>query len=183
MSVKLDPSPILRALIFDLVGTCTNWRSPIVAALQSQCSSVPVLLPSLQSEEDLVRFASDWRMGFFREIHQRFERRDPQEDIDLTHRRVLDQLLSRKETLVTMDVWGDEIRSDLVQSWHHQDGIFMVPSYDVRFCILTWLWKCHSLAGCHRGSGETQTAIFRVIWSPWCGGCFCLLTLSQCRVG
>lgn len=130
MTAKLDPTPISRALIFDLVGTCTDWRSSVVAALQRQCSCIPVPLPNLRSEEDLVRFASDWRTGFFREIHQRFESGDPQEDIDLTHRRVLDQLLSRKETLVALDVWGDGIRSDLVQSWHHQDGITMVPSYD-----------------------------------------------------
>ncbi|KAE9392643.1 haloacid dehalogenase [Gymnopus androsaceus JB14] len=104
------------------MGTCTNWKVSIVAALKKQCSSTPFTLPNLQSDEDLARLASDWRTGFFHEIHQRFENGEAQEDIDFTHRRVLDQLLARKETLVTMDVWGDEIRTELVKSWHHQDA-------------------------------------------------------------
>ncbi|KIK55524.1 hypothetical protein GYMLUDRAFT_47739 [Collybiopsis luxurians FD-317 M1] len=120
MSIDTSTSKVPRALIFDLMGTCTNWSQSIVTALRKQCANTPSSLPNLQSDADLESFASNWRTGFFREIHQRFENGEPQEDIDITHRRVLDQLLSRPETLVTMDIWGDDIRMGLVQSWHHQ---------------------------------------------------------------
>ncbi|KAF9078442.1 haloacid dehalogenase [Rhodocollybia butyracea] len=104
------------------MGTCTDWSTSIVAALKQKCLETSNSLPNLHTDEDLLCFASDWRAGFFREIHQRFEKGEPQEDIDVTHRRVLDQLLCRTKTLVTNDVWGDDIRTKLVQSWHHQDA-------------------------------------------------------------
>ncbi|KAJ3893826.1 HAD-like domain-containing protein [Lentinula edodes] len=115
-------SGVSGALIFDLMGTCTNWSASVVAALKKQCANTPLILPKLQSDEDLMRFASAWRAGFFREIHQRFQNGEPQEDIDITHRRVLDQLLSEKDMSVTTDIWGDDIRTILVQSWHHQNA-------------------------------------------------------------
>ncbi|KAF8830190.1 hypothetical protein HHX47_DHR2000720 [Lentinula edodes] len=122
-------SGVSGALIFDLMGTCTNWSASVVAALKKQCANTPLILPKLQSDEDLTRFASAWRAGFFREIHQRFQNGEPQEDIDITHRRVLDQLLSEKDMSVTTDIWGDDIRTILVQSWHHQNGVGIKTAY------------------------------------------------------
>jgi hypothetical protein len=64
------------AVVFDLMGTCTDWKSSIVASLQQQ-PPTGVDIPSL---------AAAWRSGFFTEILSRFERGEPQEDIDITHR-------------------------------------------------------------------------------------------------
>ncbi|KAJ7326387.1 HAD-like domain-containing protein [Mycena albidolilacea] len=96
------------AVVFDLMGTCTDWKSSIVASLQQQ-PPTGVDIPSL---------AAAWRSGFFTEILSRFERGEPQEDIDITHRRVLDTLL--KEAGISLNVWGDGVRQNLVDSWHHQ---------------------------------------------------------------
>ncbi|KAF5392666.1 hypothetical protein D9757_000933 [Collybiopsis confluens] len=115
-------SKVYGALIFDLMGTCTNWSVSIIAALRRQCANAPSALPNLQAEDDLKSFASDWRTGFFREIHRRFEDGEAQEDIDVTHRRVLDQLLARPDTLVPLNTWGDAVRTELVESWHHQEA-------------------------------------------------------------
>ncbi|KAJ4001954.1 haloacid dehalogenase [Lentinula boryana] len=105
------------------MGTCTDWSASVTAAIREQCINTSLTLPDVQLDEDLRRFASAWRAGFFREIHQRFSNGEPQEDIDITHRRVLDQLLSEKGALVNMsDVWGNDIRAKLVQSWHHQEA-------------------------------------------------------------
>ncbi|KAF8208306.1 haloacid dehalogenase [Mycena galopus ATCC 62051] len=96
------------AVIFDLMGTCTDWKSSIIASLERQPPTT-VDLPSL---------AAAWRSGFFKEIHHRFKRGDPQEDIDITHRRVLDKLLD--EAGVSFTVWGEDVRQNLVDSWHNQ---------------------------------------------------------------
>jgi 2-haloalkanoic acid dehalogenase type II len=103
-----------KALIFDLMGTCTNWHASILNSLESHPS--PQTLPSTS----LSAFALEWRAGFFAEIHSRFENGLAQEDIDVTHRRVLDVLLDKWG--VTDEEWGDEVREQLVRSWHRQEA-------------------------------------------------------------
>ncbi len=101
---------MIQALVFDLMGTCTDWRSSILSALDSK-------LPLADSHS----FAMDWRAGFFGEIHRRFQAGEDPEDIDITHRRVLDRLLS--ECNIGMEAWDEETRNDIVRSWHIQQGI------------------------------------------------------------
>ena len=76
-------SPPPKALIFDLMGTCCDWYSSILPIL----GSAPPL-PSLPLKA-LEQLAKDWRAGFFEEIEARFQAEAPAEDIDVTHRRVL----------------------------------------------------------------------------------------------
>ncbi|KAK7001040.1 HAD-like domain-containing protein [Favolaschia claudopus] len=97
------------AVVFDLMGTCTDWKSSIVASLECQPPTPAV---------DLPRLAAAWRAEFFKEIHRRFEQGEPSEDIDITHRRVLDKLL--EEAGVSFAVWGEDVRQSLVESWHNQ---------------------------------------------------------------
>jgi 2-haloalkanoic acid dehalogenase type II len=106
--------PKAKALIFDLMGTCTNWHAAILSTLQSLPS--PVRLP----HSSLSQLALDWRAGFFAEIHERFEKGLAQENIDITHRRVLDELL--KGRCVQWDEWGELERSLLVKRWHEQEA-------------------------------------------------------------
>ncbi|KAJ6610502.1 HAD-like domain-containing protein [Mycena sp. CBHHK59/15] len=96
------------AVIFDLMGTCTDWKSSILSALRRQ-PPINIDLPSL---------ADAWRAGFFKEIHRRFVLSEPAEDIDVTHRRVLDSLL--EDAGVGYKVWDNKIRRGLVHSWHIQ---------------------------------------------------------------
>ncbi|KAJ7057085.1 haloacid dehalogenase [Mycena amicta] len=92
------------------MGTCTNWKSSIVACLQRQPPTAqPVNLDSL---------AANWRAEFFKEIHRRFAQGEPTEDIDITHRRLLDSLLD--EAGVDFATWDEDVRRNLVQQWHHQ---------------------------------------------------------------
>jgi hypothetical protein len=102
-----------RAIVFDLMGTCTDWKTPLLACLERQ-----PLVPGL----DLAWLATAWRAGFFKEIHRRFELGEtgPAETIDVTHRKILDVLL--EDAGVDSAVWGDETRQMLVQSWHSQTG-------------------------------------------------------------
>ncbi|KAK0469127.1 haloacid dehalogenase [Desarmillaria tabescens] len=103
---------MIQALVLDLMGTCTDWCSSILSALGSK----PPLV-------DPRSFAMDWQAGFFEEIHHRFQAgEDPEdpEDIDVTHRRVLDRILLERK--IGMDFWDEETRNDMVQSWHIQQA-------------------------------------------------------------
>lgn len=111
------PNSRPRALIFDLMGTCCDWFSSIVPVLET-CPSHPNLPTS-----GMAKLAIDWREGFFKEIHYRFSIGEPAEDIDVTHRRVLDRLL--EERGVDFVLWDDEVRDLLVDQWHQQNGMLL----------------------------------------------------------
>jgi hypothetical protein len=69
---------------------------------------------------ELSQLALGWRASFFDEIHARFQAGEDAEDIDVTHRRVLDRLLHEKG--VDLSMWNDEVRQKLVDQWHKQIG-------------------------------------------------------------
>ncbi|RDW62179.1 hypothetical protein BP6252_11612 [Coleophoma cylindrospora] len=132
-------TPKPKALIFDLMGTCTNWQSSLLPHLTSAPS--PALSP-----RDALALAADWRAGFFREIHARFERGAEGEDIDVTHARVLDRLLVERRW-----DWGDGEKERCVDAWHAQvDGL---GGCAADFGVL-------SLAGCCAGTGEVEEEVF-----------------------
>jgi 2-haloalkanoic acid dehalogenase type II len=107
-------APTQKAIFFDLMGTCCDWLSSLLPVFQ--------LLPPHPSldpaETELRRLAIAWREGFFEEIHDRFQKGLPSEDIDVTHRRVLDRLLLDRG--ITIDVWDESARIQLVRQWHVQ---------------------------------------------------------------
>lgn len=104
------------------MGTCLDWHSSIVPALSSALSSNP--LPHDLLTLDLPQLAADWRAGFFTEIHRHFEAGAQSEDIDVTHRRVLDRLLDERR--VDLSVWDDGVRRKLVDGWHIQIGQYIL---------------------------------------------------------
>ncbi len=108
-----------RALVFDLIGTCCDWYSSILPALQSAPA-----IPALPAEA-LSQFAIEWRAGFFKEVETRRQAGQPLEDIDVTHRRVLNYLLLARG--VTPAQWDDSVRNELVQAWHKQKCIPRFP--------------------------------------------------------
>lgn len=113
----MDPKFKPRALIFDLMGTCCDWYSSVLSALK-ECPPKPL------KAQDLPKLAADWRVGFFKEIHSRFKAGLPAEDIDVTHRRVLDELLDG--LYVPLDTWDGPVRNRLVAQWHHQRGSHLI---------------------------------------------------------
>ncbi|KZT52738.1 HAD-like protein [Calocera cornea HHB12733] len=119
MSTAPSPLAPVKALIFDLMGTCTNWHAPLLALLRS---SLP--LPAQLKAEDLPRLAADWRAGFFRRIQESFERGEEAQDVDAVHRLVLDGLLRERGVGDGSDGtggWGEEVRESLVRGWHVQE--------------------------------------------------------------
>ncbi|KAH8883298.1 (S)-2-haloacid dehalogenase IVA [Thozetella sp. PMI_491] len=94
-----------RAIFFDLMGTCLDWHSAIVDALPPQ-------LAKLQRSH----LAIAWRESFFEDIHSRFEQKLPPEDIDTTHRRLL-ECLTITDTLVA-PVLDEKSKTKAVDAWH-----------------------------------------------------------------
>lgn len=106
---SLSTAPI-KALIFDLMGTCLDWYSTVSPILKEAVSSS-------NDTESRSPNALRWRHMFFNEIHSRFEAGLPPEDIDETHRRTLQALLrSGGWTLET-----DKVEA-CVRAWHSQKG-------------------------------------------------------------
>jgi FMN phosphatase YigB (HAD superfamily) len=105
----LSAAPI-KALVFDLMGTCLDWYSSVNPVLKD------ALLSSGGEEQGTTLF---WRQSFFREIHKRFEASLPQEDIDETHRRTLLAILQAKG----LTVEADKVEA-CVRAWHSQKGRF-----------------------------------------------------------
>ena len=103
-----------KVIFFDLMGTCCDWLSSLLPALHT-CPPHPSLIPT---EPKLRELAIAWREGFFHEIHVQFRDSKPTEDIDVTHRRVLDRLLEEKG--IDIVCWDDGVRDRLVRQWHHQ---------------------------------------------------------------
>jgi 2-haloalkanoic acid dehalogenase type II len=103
-----------KAIFFDLMGTCCDWLSSLLPTLHT-CPPHPSLEPA---ESKLRELAIAWREGFFQELHTNFSTRGLAEDIDVTHRRVLDKLLEEKG--VDIVCWDDSVRDKLVRQWHNQ---------------------------------------------------------------
>jgi 2-haloalkanoic acid dehalogenase type II len=110
MAFQHLPPP--KALIFDLMGTFTDWHTAIITALKS-APSIPQLPTSSFST-----LAASWRAGFFTEIHAAFTNNSPPESIDITHRRVLENLLADRN--ITLPDWDERVREKLVAAWHTQ---------------------------------------------------------------
>lgn len=106
----LDKFKDAKVIFFDLMGTCVDWHSSIVGLIEGL---------HLMDKSDASSLALSWRQGFFDEILNRFAAGNSEESIDITHRRVLDSLLSDKGL-----VWEDEVRDKLVARWHNQKGSF-----------------------------------------------------------
>lgn len=127
----------IKALLFDLMGTCCDWKSSI----QPKLASIPVLSAQL-SDAEIAQLATDWRAGFFEEIHARFCAGAEPEDIDVTHRRVLDRLLAERG--IGLEECGDGDRSALVRSWHWQLGWFLFFVFFLDLLYGAWTHSSNS---------------------------------------
>jgi hypothetical protein len=113
------PAPFtsVNSLTFDLMGTCLDWHSSILTSLRDHAPS--------QSSLDLSALAHNWRLGFFTYIISSFDKGEQGPDIDMVHRIVLDKLIQENGE---GNIWTEEVRKDLVHSWHRQVGELIFQS-------------------------------------------------------
>ncbi len=97
----------IKAVLFDFMGTCVDWHSSIIA-----------VLPSTLPQDAKSDFALEWRQAYFDANAVRQDAGKPPEDIDITHRRVLDEVLEKHPDIKSL--FADEVKDRLVKAWHAQ---------------------------------------------------------------
>ncbi len=107
-----QPSPRqngrIKAVLFDFMGTCLDWHSSVITAL-------PSAIPS----DARSAFALEWRQAYFDANTARLQSGKRPEDIDITHRRVLDDLLNKQHPSLKPHFTDSAIET-AVQAWHSQ---------------------------------------------------------------
>ncbi|KAF2721934.1 haloacid dehalogenase [Polychaeton citri CBS 116435] len=135
-SVFKDASP--KMILFDFMGTCLDWHTPMIPVLTSAFETASKSYGSKPpNREHISAFALRWRQGFFDEVAARSKQDLPLEDIDVTHRRVLDGLLKEESS---QNGWTSGMRDECVQQWHKQvawpDVITALPKLRKQFDIV-----------------------------------------------
>lgn len=101
----------IKTVLFDFMGTCLDWHSHIVANL-------PHELP----EHLRCSFALEWRQAYFDANSFRLAQGLPPEDIDLTHARTWDEVISRDDFASAQSLLSATkgVKENCIAAWHHQ---------------------------------------------------------------
>jgi 2-haloalkanoic acid dehalogenase type II len=105
----------VKAIFFDFMGTCLDWQTSVLTSL-----------PFHLSHSMKLALCLAWRQAFFADIHARFDRGQPPEDIDLSHARLLDRLLAEDLRFVGVTI-NEAERAAAVQAWHQMSAWPDVP--------------------------------------------------------
>lgn len=105
----------IKALFFDFMGTCLDWHTGIVKSFPDR---IPLDLR--------VALALAWRQAFFDDIHLRFEKKLPPEDIDATHARLLPTILA-SDSRFSGFALDEREQHAAVQAWHRMTAWCDVP--------------------------------------------------------
>ena len=100
---------VIKALAFDVFGTVVDWRSSVIAQLESFGRTHSV-------ETDWAQFADDWRAGYVPAMDRVRRGELPWTRLDDLHRGRLVELLDGAGITV-----GDAAIDDLNRAWHRLD--------------------------------------------------------------
>jgi len=109
--MSADPLPPalrpVRALVFDLIGTTTDWFTPVHTALVAHAPTA-----SAPPSTDWEAFAHAWRKGFFRVVKEASQG-GTFIGLDEVYGKVLDELCEAEG----IKGWGEDVKKDLIKSW------------------------------------------------------------------
>jgi 2-haloalkanoic acid dehalogenase type II len=97
----------IKAVLFDFMGTCLDWHSCVVS-----------ILPSALSQNVKSDFALEWRQTYFDANAARSRHGELPEDIDITHRRTLLDVLDKHPDIKPL--FTQELQEKAVAAWHSQ---------------------------------------------------------------
>ncbi|KAM7203879.1 haloacid dehalogenase [Rhypophila sp. PSN 637] len=116
MSSIQEPSPKIKAIFFDFMGTCLNWHA-----------SVSATLPRFLSEREASDLALEWRRQYFISNQNRLSQNLAPEDIDITLFRTLQKVVNEHQTLSadqkgSFDFSQSETSNvkSMIKAWHNQ---------------------------------------------------------------
>ena len=104
----------IKAVLFDFMGTCLDWHSSIVT-----------ILPSPLSIDAKSNFALEWRQAYFDANTARIRDGKAPEDIDVTHRTTLLEVLDKHPEIKPF--FTDAFKEAAVKAWHLQHAWSDVP--------------------------------------------------------
>lgn len=102
-----EPTPKIKAVFFDFMGTCLDWHKAVTRAF-----------PSDLPEQEVSKFALEWRRRYFIANSDRNKQGLPVEDIDVTLSRILNLMLDESPTM--QSCFTESAKSDLIKAWHSQ---------------------------------------------------------------
>jgi len=137
----------LKALVFDVFGTCVDWRGSIIRALESTGRSA-----------DWEAIADEWRRdGYIRGIARIRAGETPYVSSDVLFRRKLDDLLVK----YNLNEFTEEQIQDLAHAWRRLD-----PWPDT-VSGLQRLKSRYTIATLSNGSFATLTQMAKRAGMPW----------------
>jgi len=102
--------PPLRALLFDVFGTCVDWRTSVAREVEAAARRADVAI-------DPFAFADAWRARYQPSMEEVRAGRRPFVPLDQLHRESLDALLPR----FGLEGLGEPERAELNRAWHRLD--------------------------------------------------------------
>jgi 2-haloacid dehalogenase len=140
-----------RALLFDVFGTCVDWRSGV--AREGAALAARLELPAV----DWAAFADAWRALYGPQLETVRSGRRPWTTLDELHREALDRVLAEHG----LEGVPDAERDELTRAWHRLD-----PWPDVVPGLLE-LRRQFLVAPCSNGHIALQVGLARHGGLPW----------------
>ncbi len=103
--------PMVQALLFDVFGTCVDWRTSVAREVDGAARRAGVAL-------DPLAFADAWRGRYQPSMEEVRSGRRPFATLDVLHRESLDALLPRFGLAGRLP---DEALQELSRAWHRLD--------------------------------------------------------------
>src|SRR5215831_386434 len=100
----------VKALVYDVFGTCTDWRNGVARDAER-------ILKPLGYNLDWLAFASAWRALYQPSMEEVRTGRQPFVKLDVLHRRMLDQIRPK----FGLEKLDDKVADDLNLAWHRLD--------------------------------------------------------------
>ncbi|KAF9479218.1 haloacid dehalogenase [Pholiota conissans] len=102
----------IKAFLFDVFGTVVDWRSSVVAELET-------LGKEHGQSADWGKFAQEWRNGYLKTTRLIAEGTAAGPlNVDAMHKKILDSLLSEQEWAHLGSAWDEKTRQHLNLVWH-----------------------------------------------------------------
>ena len=140
----------VKALVYDVFGTCVDWRTGVARDAER-------ILKPLGYKIDWLAFADAWRALYQPSMEEVRSGREPFVKLDVLHRRMLDQIRPK----FGLEKLANQVADDLNLAWHRLDTWpDTVPGF-VR------LKRKFILAPCSNGNIALMVDIARRNSIPW----------------
>ncbi|KIK94137.1 hypothetical protein PAXRUDRAFT_33697 [Paxillus rubicundulus Ve08.2h10] len=101
--------------MFDAFRTTVDWFATVAREVPRQSKG------ALTAGPEAVEFARDWKRGYYAHVRTVNEGGDGSLNIDVAHRKILDEMLASPRWSHLASIRGDSERDHLVKIWHNLD--------------------------------------------------------------